>query len=139
MHPLSGRCIFLLATAFALPAAAQADHVAPRGAADAVERAAPSEAPRPVIDALAPPQQAVLGEAAADDTLERARGGADVTTITTRLTGSVSGNSATNVATGANVIQGGSFANMAGIPIVVQNSGANVLIQNATTINLQFK
>jgi hypothetical protein len=37
------------------------------------------------------------------------------------------------------VIQGGSFANMSGIPIVVQNSGANVLIQNATVINLQLK
>ncbi len=81
----------------------------------------------------------MFGAAAADDLLERARGGTDVTTISTRLTGAVSGNSATDVITGANVIQGGSFANMSGIPIVVQNSGANVLIQNATTINLQFK
>jgi hypothetical protein len=28
---------------------------------------------------------------------------------------------------------------MSGIPVVIQNSGANVLIQNATIVNLQFK
>jgi hypothetical protein len=133
MHPLSGRCLFLLATAFALPAAAFADDPAPRGAAQAVEHAAPR------TDALTQPDEAIFGAAADDDLLEHTRGGTDVTTISTRLTGTVSGNSATDVITGANVIQGGSFANMSGIPIVVQNSGANVLIQNATTINLQFK
>jgi hypothetical protein len=41
--------------------------------------------------------------------------------------------------TGANTIDAGSFANMSGIPVVIQNSGANVLIQNATIINLQLK
>jgi hypothetical protein len=51
----------------------------------------------------------------------------------------VANNSATNVVTGSNVIDAGSFANMSGIPVVIQNSGANVLIQNATIINLQFK
>ncbi|HEU4372624.1 MAG TPA: hypothetical protein VFS02_03995 [Telluria sp.] len=139
MHPLSGRCLFLLATAFALPAAAFADDPAPRRAAQAAEQAAPraESAPRPA--ALTRPDEAIFGAAADDAALERSRGGTDVTTISTRLTGTVSGNSATDVITGANVIQGGSFANMSGIPIVVQNSGANVLIQNATTINLQFK
>ena len=39
----------------------------------------------------------------------------------------------------ANVIQGASFANASGMPTVIQNSGSNVLIQNATVINLQFK
>ena len=74
-----------------------------------------------------------------DDLLARARGGSDQTIIDTRLTGAVAGNTAINVSSGANIIQGGSFANMSGIPIVVQNSGANVLIQNATVINLQLK
>jgi hypothetical protein len=139
MHPLPGRCVFLLATAFALTAGARADNVAPSDAARPVATAAQPAAVAAVADSLAQPDEAMLGVAAADDLLERARGGTDVTTITTRLTGAVNGNSATNVTTGANVIQGGSFANMSGIPIVVQNSGANVLIQNATTINLQFK
>ncbi|MDB5916553.1 MAG: hypothetical protein JWR40_787, partial [Massilia sp.] len=87
--------------------------------------------------ASGPPGAAVA--AADDDLLARARGGSDQTIIDTRLTGAVAGNSAINVSTGANIIQGGSFANMSGIPIVVQNSGANVLIQNATVINLQLK
>jgi hypothetical protein len=56
-----------------------------------------------------------------------------------KLDGVVTGNSATNVNTGANVIDSGAFSNMSGIPVVIQNSGANVLIQNATIINLQFK
>lgn len=139
MHPLSGRCIFLLATTFALPAAAYADTAASRGVAPAVEHAAQRAEPAPRPAALIQADEAIFGAAADDDLLERARGGTDFTTISTRLTGAVSGNSATDVITGANVIQGGSFANMSGIPIVVQNSGANVLIQNATTINLQFK
>jgi hypothetical protein len=41
--------------------------------------------------------------------------------------------------TGSNSIAAGSFANMSGLPLVVQNSGANVLIQNAVIINLQMQ
>lgn len=55
------------------------------------------------------------------------------------IDGAVANNTATNVVTGNNTIDSGSFANMSGIPVVIQNSGANVLIQNATIINLQFK
>jgi len=33
----------------------------------------------------------------------------------------------------------GSFINASGIPTVIQNSGANVLIQNATIINIQYQ
>lgn len=73
--------------------------------------------------------------------LERQRGGTDTHTTnnTANLEGGVNGNSAVNVMTGNNVIDSGSFANMSGIPVVIQNSGANVLIQNATIINLQMK
>jgi hypothetical protein len=38
-----------------------------------------------------------------------------------------------------NVIAEGSFSGMVGLPVVVQNSGNGVLIQNATIINLQVK
>lgn len=72
--------------------------------------------------------------------LETQRGGADTKVFNTNnLNGNVSENSATNVVTGNNVITGGSFNGTVGIPIVVQNSGNNVLIQNATIINLQMK
>lgn len=78
-------------------------------------------------------------DAAGDAELEGTRGGAGVTTVDTRIAGQVSGNSANNVQSGWNIIDGGAFANITGIPIVIQNSGANVLIQNATVIQLQLQ
>ena len=48
-------------------------------------------------------------------------------------------NAATNVLTGQNVITEGSFANASGFPMVIQNTGSNVLIQNATIIHIQFQ
>lgn len=80
-----------------------------------------------------------LGGATGEQALEQARGGSDTVTNEARLSGFVTGNSATYVNTGANTIDGGAFANASGIPIVIQNSGANVLIQNATIINLQMR
>lgn len=82
-----------------------------------------------------------LGKAADSERLEQARGGADthINNFDARLNGTVSGNSAFNVATGSNAIDGGAFSNAAGIPIVIQNSGANVLIQNSTIVNLQLR
>lgn len=71
--------------------------------------------------------------------LDGERGRADTVLNDTRLGGEVANNSALNVNTGSNTIDAGSFANMSGIPVVIQNSGANVLIQNATVINLQFQ
>lgn len=79
-----------------------------------------------------------LGLAAGESALDQARGGTDTITNEARLSGFVSGNSASYVSTGANTIDGAAFANASGIPIVIQNSGANVLIQNATIINLQL-
>lgn len=79
-----------------------------------------------------------LGRAAGESALDQARGGTDTITNEARLSGFVTGNSASYVSTGANTIDGAAFANASGIPIVIQNSGANVLIQNATIINLQL-
>ena len=67
------------------------------------------------------------------------RGGADTVNNDMRLNGAVSGNTALNVATGMNTISSGSFSNAAGLPVAIQNSGANVLIQNATIINIQLQ
>jgi hypothetical protein len=79
-----------------------------------------------------------FGPAADVDKLDKSRGGAE-TKNDMKLDGVVTGNSTTNVNSGANVIDSGAFANMSGIPVVIQNSGSNVLIQSATIINLQFK
>lgn len=80
-----------------------------------------------------------LGAAAAEGLLDSARGGAGGSGASADLRGVVTGNSATSVVTGSNTIQASSFAGASGIPIVIQNTGANVLIQNATVINLQFQ
>ncbi|MCY1220720.1 hypothetical protein D3C81_928050 [compost metagenome] len=71
--------------------------------------------------------------------LDDIRGGAEVTVNDMRLHGTVAENAAVNVLSGANSITEGAFSNAAGIPTAIQNSGSNVLIQNATIVNVQFK
>ncbi|MGZ8258966.1 MAG: hypothetical protein ACXWUL_00260 [Caldimonas sp.] len=80
-----------------------------------------------------------LGVKAVDaKVLARRRGGSDVMNEM-QLKGVVADNRAVNVTTGNNVITEGAFAGTSGLPLVVQNSGNNVLIQNATIINVQVK
>jgi hypothetical protein len=67
------------------------------------------------------------------------RAGSDTVSNNMDVAGSVSGNAAINVVTGANAISAASFAYAAGLPVAIQNSGANVLIQNATIINVQMR
>ncbi len=73
-------------------------------------------------------------------TLDSQRGGSQLVLVHNdmTLTGSTAGNMAEQVNTGSNAISAGAFANMSGIPVVIQNSGANVLIQNAVILNLQM-
>jgi hypothetical protein len=71
--------------------------------------------------------------------LEGYRGGFDVVKNDMLLSGTVANNSTVDVLSGSNYIANGSFANASGVPMVVQNSGSNVLIQNATIINVQMK
>ena len=71
-------------------------------------------------------------------TLESYRGGTQLVVNDMQLAGTTSGNSATQVVTGSNAISAGSFANMSGLPVVIQNSGANVLIQNAVIVHVQM-
>ena len=69
--------------------------------------------------------------------LERLRGGTHVQNDML-LTGTTTGNSAQQVVTGSNSISSGAFSNMSGLPVVIQNSGANVLIQNAVLLHVQM-
>jgi hypothetical protein len=80
----------------------------------------------------------IFGKRVADDALAAASGGTDVHS-NMQLTGSVSDTSARNLVTGDNAITGASFVGAAGLPTVIQNSGNNVLIQNATIVNVQFQ
>jgi len=71
------------------------------------------------------------------DRLSTFRGGSEARNDMT-LSGTTADNSAFQVNTGSNSIGSGAFANMNGLPIVIQNSGANVLIQNAVILHLQM-
>ncbi len=72
------------------------------------------------------------------DKLADYRGGTALVSSDMQLSGTTANNAAVNVATGTNAISAGSFSNMSGLPIVIQNTGANVLIQNAVILNLQM-
>jgi hypothetical protein len=80
-----------------------------------------------------------FGTPIASSQLNDLRGGFDVVKNDMQLSGVVTNNSAVDVMSGSNYIANGSFANSSGFPMVVQNSGSNVLIQNATIINLQYQ
>ena len=83
-----------------------------------------------------------FGAAADQVSLERERGGTEIpaTTLSSIVSsGSVGNNRAVDVVTGSNAIREGSFANASGIPVVIQNTGANVLIQNSTIVNVQLR
>ncbi|AOJ11867.1 hypothetical protein WS71_20765 [Burkholderia mayonis] len=78
-----------------------------------------------------------FGVAMTPEQLDEHRGG-DALVGQNYLTGVVSDNTASRVSTGSNSIADGSFANSSGLPTVIQNTGANVLIQNATVLNVRF-
>jgi hypothetical protein len=120
-----------------LPAPAQAG-AADAPAADAV-LAIPAAAPPSADGATAATAAPVFGPAADSRVLADQRGGSDLVRNDMRLSGATAGNLANNVSTGANSIAGGSFSGASGLPIVIQNSGANVLIQNATILNLHLQ
>jgi hypothetical protein len=88
----------------------------------------------PFMQANAGPPSAV-----ATEKLDDVRGGAEVVVNDMRLHGTVGDNAAINTFSGNNIVSEGSFSNAAGLPTVIQNSGNNVLIQNATILNVQFK
>ncbi|KQW96817.1 hypothetical protein ASC94_08305 [Massilia sp. Root418] len=134
----------LAAALAALPAAASPPAPCSASCAAAAPDAAPAAvAALPARAPAAPGTPRKAGFAAAvqqdDGRLEQLRGGADTVWNDMKLSGTVGANTALNVVTGANLISDGAFANAAGLPTVIQNSGANVLIQNATIVNVQFR
>ena len=93
----------------------------------------------PLASAVAPAVESAFGAPVPTSQLADARGGTFHTENQMTLTGTTSGNSAQNVVTGSNAIESGAFDHMSGLPVVIQNSGANVLIQNAVIVNLQMQ
>jgi hypothetical protein len=79
-----------------------------------------------------------LGSSVDSMALAKLSGGTAITETMT-LNGTVSNNSNDHLVTGSNMIGSGSFNGAAGVPMVIQNTGNSVLIQNATIINVQFQ
>ncbi|MGV8939968.1 MAG: hypothetical protein ACOH1P_00305 [Lysobacter sp.] len=77
-----------------------------------------------------------FGVAVESTDLDKLRGGDVQNDI--RNNGTVSDNHADNVTSGTNTLTGNAFADATGINTVIQNSGSNVLIQNAMIVNVQF-
>lgn len=97
----------------------------------------PAASPAPAAALPAAPPDAQFGVALDASQLDTQRGG-DVMVGQNNLTGTVADNTAYKVVTGSNSISDGSFSNSSGLPTVIQNTGANVLIQNATVLNVRF-
>jgi hypothetical protein len=74
-----------------------------------------------------------------DERLATLHAGSDTVSNDMRLNGAVTENTTSNVVSGANTISSGAFSNASGLPVAIQNSGSNVLIQNATIINIQMQ
>ncbi len=79
-----------------------------------------------------------IGQSVDSALLAKSSGGTDVTENMT-LNGTVSNNTSDHVVTGSNVISSGAFNGATGLPMLIQNTGNGVLIQNATIINVQFQ
>jgi hypothetical protein len=94
--------------------------------------------PAPTPGASAGAAREALGPAVADQALAGLRGGEGSTVVSVDAHGTVDGNTASQIVSGDNRIDGGAFANAAGLNTVIQNSGSNVLIQNGTSVNVRF-
>lgn len=79
-----------------------------------------------------------FGQAMSEQQLTETRGGTEVINDMT-LNGVVAGNQAYNLSTGNNTVTDGAMAGASGMPTLIQNSGNNVLIQNATIVNVQLQ
>lgn len=94
-------------------------------------RTIPAEVPQVVVSEL--------GRAIATDRLSGLRGG-DGTQVDNLIDvdGSVDGNTARHITSGSNSIADGAFNQASGINTVIQNTGSNVLIQNAMIVTVDF-
>ena len=79
-----------------------------------------------------------FGASLAATSLDALRGGNVGSDNRNNVNGRVSDNVADDVVSGENTLGGNAFAGASGISTVIQNSGSNVLIQNATIVNVQF-
>ena len=94
------------------------------------------ETAQAVVDEAA--ADAVFGSAVDPTALADLRGGTQIVDNDILVNGRIEDAIADDVLTGSNAVTAGSFANASGISTVIQNTGANVLIQNAMIVNVKF-
>jgi hypothetical protein len=87
---------------------------------------------------ITPVPSGQFGQALDPRALADLRGGYDSAENSIVVDGTVGGNTANGVIAGANTISDGAFAHANGLSTVIQNSGSNVLIQNAMIVKLDF-
>ncbi len=88
------------------------------------------------------PEISAWGGPVSSAALDTQRGGADLVPTTVNanfLNAKLYDNTAKDNVTGNNSIMGNAFAGASGIPIVIQNSGNNVIIQNGMVLNLTMQ
>jgi len=88
----------------------------------------------------AEPMLARFGAALDETALASQRGGQqDAFFNDTRSRATISQTSTSNVGTGTNSIADGAFTNSNGLPMVIQNTGNNVIIQNSTILSVPVR
>lgn len=80
-----------------------------------------------------------LGAPVSAQALSNHRGGHIFQLGEADLSARMSDNQASHNITGSNLVTSQAFSGSSGIPTVIQNSGNNVIIQNATVLNLQMQ
>jgi len=86
----------------------------------------------------APPAVKTLGKAVKPEKLAQQRGGQQVLNLMD-VNAKVYDNHAIDTISGNNYISDNAFSRASGVPIAIQNSGNNVVIQNSMILNLQMK
>lgn len=89
-------------------------------------------------NALSPIGQS-LGAPVPANALAGYRGGHVFQISDAQLSAQLHDNQALDNLTGANIVTQQAFSGSSGIPTVIQNSGNNVIIQNATILNVQMR
>ena len=79
-----------------------------------------------------------LGKAVKAEALNKQRGGQQVLNLND-VKAKVYDNRAIDTISGNNIISDNAFSHATGVPMAIQNSGNNVVIQNSMILNLQMK
>lgn len=93
----------------------------------------------PLLAIAATPDTTTFGQPVSDQILAQHRGGHALSFNEQNVGANLFENQAYNNVTGSNQASGHAFAGTSGVPTLIQNSGNNVIIQNATILNVKVQ